>query len=260
MEEVVTTPKRKPNVQKTLSVSAESTPLNPSHPGTHGQFQKTSPGYNKKTHNNSFDESKSPETEETMHGWISPVAKQKTLVYIRDDKEGWIPAELMQIDGKRGIVRPRASPTVRPLENNNFANRLAFDGRVNDDSNHSINSTYENGDHDLEQVVIDYGSIHNNNHVNNDILNFIYVDLSEYENQSLPLQDVDEEAKLITQEDMCDIAHLHEPSILYNLKERFEGEHGTPYTRAGNIVVSINPYRVSKNLDWFEPSTNIFHL
>ena len=71
------------------------------------------------------------------------------------------------------------------------------------------------------------------------------VDLSDYPAKTLPLQDVDEDGKIRTYEDMNNLPYLHEPGILYNLKGRYEGEDGSPYTRTGDIIVSVNPYRVS---------------
>jgi len=43
---------------------------------------------------------------------------------------------------------------------------------------------------------------------------------------------------------MKDLSFLHEASILYNLKVRYEGETTIPYTRTGDVLLAINPYKV----------------
>ena len=168
---------------------------------------------------------------------------ERTYVYIKNEENGWIPAELIREDSDGGVVIPRPSPKAKPLADNNYAQRMAFenidqieDRLENKENNEEMNENIENIE--LEDITIVSSSFNNDNAE--------LVDLSKYKNSTLPLQDVDSEGKLITREDLCDISHLHEASILYNLKERFEGENGVPYTRAGDIIISINPYRVRK--------------
>eukprot|EP00548_Thalassiothrix_antarctica_P007038 CAMPEP_0194150720 /NCGR_PEP_ID=MMETSP0152-20130528/44846_1 /TAXON_ID=1049557 /ORGANISM="Thalassiothrix antarctica, Strain L6-D1" /LENGTH=1297 /DNA_ID=CAMNT_0038853921 /DNA_START=395 /DNA_END=4289 /DNA_ORIENTATION=+ len=67
------------------------------------------------------------------------------------------------------------------------------------------------------------------------------IPLKDYMNQTLPLQNVDESGELKEVEDMVDLAFLHEPAILYNLKARHKA--GKPYTRTGDIVIAVNPYQ-----------------
>jgi len=69
----------------------------------------------------------------------------------------------------------------------------------------------------------------------------IHVDLKDYPNKTLLLQNVDENGKLKQVEDMVDLAFLHEAAILYNLKARHV--QGKPYTRTGDIVIACNPYQ-----------------
>lgn len=173
--------------------------------------------------------------------------KQKTFVYIQNDEFGWIPAELTHRIGEKGHVIPRPSPRVRPLDDNNFSKRLAFQERQEHHNNtreyHRHSFTYD-----------DRFSVKNKGTVQEIDINHrpkrrglkdapIIIDLNTYPHQTLPLQDVDENGKLILREDMCEIPYLHEASILYNLKGRFEGKEGVPYTRVGDIIISINPYR-----------------
>jgi len=69
----------------------------------------------------------------------------------------------------------------------------------------------------------------------------VTVQLKDYSGGVLPLQNVDEDGKLIEVEDMVDLSFLHEAAILYNLKKR-HGD-GNPYTRTGDIVIAVNPYQ-----------------
>ena len=41
---------------------------------------------------------------------------------------------------------------------------------------------------------------------------------------------------------MADFPHIHEAAVLYNLKDH-PGDR-SPYTRVGDIVVVVNPYKV----------------
>jgi len=67
------------------------------------------------------------------------------------------------------------------------------------------------------------------------------VRLVDYPNNALPLQNVDRKGRLVGKSDMADLANLHEAAILYNLKDRHA--RGVPYTRVGDIVVAMNPFR-----------------
>jgi len=66
------------------------------------------------------------------------------------------------------------------------------------------------------------------------------VQLKEYDEKTLPLQNVDEGGNVVVAQDMCDLPSLHEAAILYNLKYRHEAMK--PYTRVGDIVIAMNPF------------------
>ena len=68
------------------------------------------------------------------------------------------------------------------------------------------------------------------------------VALSDYPSKTLPLQNIDENGDLKEVEDMVDLPYLHEAAILYNLKHRHS--QGLPYTRTGDIIIAVNPYKV----------------
>ena len=72
------------------------------------------------------------------------------------------------------------------------------------------------------------------------------VDLSSYDRGELPLQNIDSRENLFGKRDMADLPFLHEAAILYNLKQRHADMQ--PYTRVGDIVVAVNPFRCISNL------------
>lgn len=67
------------------------------------------------------------------------------------------------------------------------------------------------------------------------------VELKEYPNQSLPLQNVDDDGKLKAVADLVDLDFLHEAAILYNLKSRHK--RSKPYTRTGELIIAVNPFQ-----------------
>jgi myosin-5 len=73
----------------------------------------------------------------------------------------------------------------------------------------------------------------------------VSIDLQEYPNGELPLQNLESREssslQLMNKPDMADLPFLHEAAILYNLKDRHY--RGVPYTRVGDIVVAMNPFR-----------------
>ena len=68
------------------------------------------------------------------------------------------------------------------------------------------------------------------------------VNLTDYEDNALPLQNIDEGGNAIIVPDMCDLHSLHEAAILYNLMARHIDQK--PYTRVGDIVIAMNPFQV----------------
>jgi len=67
------------------------------------------------------------------------------------------------------------------------------------------------------------------------------IDLKDYNNGVLPMQNVDSSGMLEDFMELKDLPFMHEPAILYNLKLRHTREK--PYTRAGDIVMAVNPYK-----------------
>lgn len=67
------------------------------------------------------------------------------------------------------------------------------------------------------------------------------VNLRDYPNQVLPLQNVDVAGNLHVYPDMKDLPFLSEATILYNLKARLANQK--PYTKTGSIVIAVNPYQ-----------------
>lgn len=67
--------------------------------------------------------------------------------------------------------------------------------------------------------------------------------LDDYADDQLPAQNDHVDAP---QPDMTDLTHLHEPGVLWNLRQRYANDQ--PYTRCGDMIVSINPFRWLKEL------------
>ncbi|KAL9191102.1 hypothetical protein ACHAXT_000808 [Thalassiosira profunda] len=73
------------------------------------------------------------------------------------------------------------------------------------------------------------------------------VKLSDYVNDELPLQNLERDGVTVSgKDDMADLTNLHEAAILYNLKARHA--ESLPYTRVGDILVAVNPFRWIKGL------------
>lgn len=67
------------------------------------------------------------------------------------------------------------------------------------------------------------------------------VDLSDYNQGVLPMQNVDENGRMKVYPDMVELPFLHEAAILYNLKKRHL--ENNPYTRTGDIIIAVNPFQ-----------------
>jgi len=67
------------------------------------------------------------------------------------------------------------------------------------------------------------------------------VDLSDYNQGVLPMQNVDEHGRMKCYPDMVELPFLHEAAILYNLKQRHLDNF--PYTRTGDIIIAVNPFQ-----------------
>lgn len=74
----------------------------------------------------------------------------------------------------------------------------------------------------------------------------VKVKLKDYPHKALPLQNVVEGGKIKIVQDMIELGYLHEAAILYNLKDRHS--RSMPYTRTGDIVIALNPYKWIKEL------------
>eukprot|EP00644_Phytophthora_capsici_P008605 jgi/Phyca11/7562/fgenesh1_pm.PHYCAscaffold_20_\ len=125
-------------------------------------------------------------------------------VFIPDEKLVWVPATVLSVDASGKVFRVR----VQPLADASVAG-------------------YEQ-DAPAEERTVD---------LNEDGMP-----------DSLPLQNgptegdaEDKKEQSVGAEDMCELGHLHEPAIVYNVRERFLAKE--PYTYTGKIVVAVNPYQ-----------------
>lgn len=134
-------------------------------------------------------------------------------VYVASEDFGWLPAKVISTSGKKATVEVKdyEEDTIIPACEVSFL----------------VNPTAAQKKRGMKNVPSKE----------------IEVDLSSaiYSGGVLPLQNVDEDGKLIEVEDMVDLSFLHEAAILYNLKARHS--KGIPYTRTGDIVIAVNPYQ-----------------
>jgi myosin-5 len=134
-------------------------------------------------------------------------------VYIASDEFGWLPAKVVSNSGTHAIVQVKDYEEDLQIPACEVAHGPGFS------STSPKHKRYEN------IPVKD-----------------IKVDLSLSSSDGvLPLQNVDQDGKLIVVEDMVDLGFLHEAAILYNLKARHS--KGIPYTRTGDIIIAVNPYQ-----------------
>lgn len=75
------------------------------------------------------------------------------------------------------------------------------------------------------------------------------VKLKDYRGFELPRQNSEATT------DLVDVEYLHEPGILYNLLQR--NAEGKPYTRSGDLVVSVNPFQWSSSI--YSESSQIYY-
>jgi len=129
-----------------------------------------------------------------------------SCVYIQHPKRGWVECSLKSLDASKAVVKITAIPAE-------FADAATFADTTDP------TKVTEPQDIPAEEQT---------------------VKLSDYSDGTLPLQNVDAEGNLEPVADMGDLAFLHEPAILFNLKARHRA--GIPYTRTGDIVIAVNPF------------------
>ena len=136
------------------------------------------------------------ETIERMEGIEE---KKTTLVYIADEELGWVPAKLVD---NTAIISNHANAST--IIDSGHDNEEEDESSFNHDDDPSISTTVTT------------------RMANRSILN-VSQDGGDGASQEMLLQCVDEDSNLIICPDMRDLPYLHEASILYNLKYRYEG-------------------------------------
>ncbi|KAI9913229.1 hypothetical protein PsorP6_005924 [Peronosclerospora sorghi] len=129
----------------------------------------------------------------------------KTRVFIPDDKLVWVPATVLSVDPSGKVFRVR----VQPLRDGANSSDDLAEERIVDLNEDGMPDSLP------LQNVLDEGD--------------------EQENDAAKTQHG------VGAEDMCHLSHLHEPAIVYNVRERFFAKE--PYTYTGNIVIAVNPYQ-----------------
>jgi myosin V len=130
----------------------------------------------------------------------------QTYVYILDQEYCWIPAVLLE----------QSSPETATVVVTEYQSEAEITGSNNNDDSHFPSRSTKT----------------------------LTVHLKDYPNGTLPLQNVSPDHSVKPVADMIDLSFLHEAAILYNLKARHL--QSLPYTRTGDIVIAVNPYR------WFQ--------
>lgn len=164
---------------------------------------------------------------------VGQLSKNVRYVYMRDDTQGWMPVTISQQDGT-SVITPNLPGVVRQEE----------DGR--ESSTLVALVTKEEEFQDLpprskpkDVTIRSYNNVKKKKALGKTVHNA---------NQELPLQCVDDHGKLILVDNLGDLPYLHEASILFNLKERYE-KHGKIYTRVQDKVwIAINPYKWIKGI------------
>lgn len=62
----------------------------------------------------------------------------------------------------------------------------------------------------------------------------------------LPMEEMVQDDNVKRVEDLCELGHVHEASVLEAVEARFRGSK--PYTMAGDVVLAVNPYKWLNNL------------
>jgi myosin-5 len=137
-------------------------------------------------------------------------------VYVRHDEHKWVPALLVEQNNDN---------TEATVSVSDFENEESITGN-NDSNNDPLNSNNDNGNGNTKAKAKS---------------TLIKVQLKDYPNNSLPLQNVTEGGQMKAVADMIELGFLHEAAILYNLKHRHTRD--LPYTRTGDLVIACNPYK-----------------
>lgn len=134
-------------------------------------------------------------------------------VYVASEEFGWLPAKVKSLSGTKAVVE------IKDYEDDTSIPACEV--------SHAADPTSAQKKRGVKNIPV----------------KDLEIDLTSkcYSGGVLPLQNVDEDGKLIEVEDMVDLSFLHEAAILYNLKARHS--RGIPYTRTGDIVIAVNPYQ-----------------
>lgn len=135
-----------------------------------------------------------------------------SAVYIADEAYAWLPANVVKTDGDKVTVCVALPKTWHSTT------ILSPDSTIDDLEDAALSDSSET---ELEEGAA-----------------LRVVNLNDYPRNELPLQN---SQRSIGKRDMADLPFLHEAAILYNLKQRHADEQ--PYTRVGEIIVAMNPFK-----------------
>jgi hypothetical protein len=161
---------------------------------------------------------------------------QQQQVYVRDDAYVWLPARLLDINkeektAKVQITLPSNWHTSTILCDDSSIEDLEDNLLLSDRAHHTTSVSPLS-----PRLPVSPTNTSNNSLDQIRTISLLHYDPQQVMNGGdLPRRNVN-----LNQRDMADLQYLHEPAILYNLKERHA--HSQPYTRVGDIVVAMNPY------------------
>jgi len=139
-----------------------------------------------------------------------------SAVYIADEAYAWLPANVVKTNGDKVTVN------------------ICLPETWHDNTILSPESTVD----DLEDALANPGYVELEEGATLRVVN-----LKDYPRNELPLQNG---KRSLGKRDMADLPFLHEAAILYNLKQRHADEQ--PYTRVGEIIVAMNPFKWMNDL------------
>jgi myosin heavy subunit len=162
-----------------------------------------------------------------------------SFVYVHDEAYSWLPAKIISSDKENGTANVQVMKPADWTESTIFSSPQTparFGGNKGPGGSKKVvkRSSFDTADHeDVKEIKF-----------------------SDYPNGELPLQNISKVTKgdvvISVKPDMADLPFLHEASVLYNVKDLYcrpihksmpPEQQCVPYTRVGDIVIALNPFR-----------------
>ena len=147
--------------------------------------------------------------------------KENKAIYVKDKDYGWVPALQLETTPKTAIVSIALGSFWCKSTIGDITEK-----KEEEDEKPSKSKRLDLKKKDKKRIAEKYGV---------PVGTVRAVRWKDYKDGTLPLQNSE-----AGKGDMVDLVHLHEASILFNLKERHY--QSMPYTRVGDIMVAMNPF------------------